>query len=180
MARNRYRSLNASDALNRREFVQTLGVASAGAALVLAGPTFGETPAVDAGAPPPPPIETNVSDFLKVPRTARSLPGPFPGKVVKVTDPKSIAKEKFDGKVIAAMVEKGITSLTGKNLKESFKLLFEKTDVVGLKVNPIGAPLINTRPEVVEAVIKWLVDSGLPKANIVIWDRFDYMLKDAG
>ena len=78
------------------------------------------------------------------------------------------------------MVAKGITTLTGKSMKASFALLIDPRDIVGIKVNPVGPPLINTRPEVVDAVIKWLVDNGIPKSNIVIWDRFDYMLKDAG
>jgi hypothetical protein len=134
--------------------------------------TFGQAPA--------PVIQTNIADFQKVPRTPRAIPGPFPGKVVKVTDPRSYANDTFDVKVISEMVEKGITTLTGKNLKESFRLLIDPRDIVGLKVNPVGPPLINTRPEVADAVIKWLVDNGIPKSNIVIWDRFDYMLKDAG
>jgi hypothetical protein len=176
MARKRYRSMRQDAGFNRREFVKTIGVASAAAAggLVLAGPTFGQAPT------PPVVVETNISDFMKVPKTARSLPGPFPGKVVKVTDKRALVDERFDAKVIGEMVEKGIASLTGKNLKESFRLLVDPRDVVGLKVNPVGPPLINTRPEVVEAVIKWLVDNGIPKSNIVIWDRFDYMLPDAG
>ena len=160
--------------LNRREFVKTLGAASAATAsgLVLAGPAFGQTP--------PAPVETNVADFTKVPRTPRSLPGPFPGRVVKVTDKRSLVDDKFDAKIIGEMFEKGLATLTGKNLKESFKLLIDPKDIVGIKVNPVGPPLIHTRPETVDAVIKWLVDNGIPKSNIVIWDRFDYMLKDAG
>jgi hypothetical protein len=78
------------------------------------------------------------------------------------------------------MVARGITTLTGKPMKESFGLLIDPRDVVGIKVNPVGPPLINTRPEVVDAVITWLVDNGIKRSNIVIWDRFDYMLKDAG
>ena len=179
----RYRSMEFGSPVNRREFVKTLGAASAATAggLVLAGPAFGQAA--------PAPVETNIADFTKVPRTPRSLPGPFPGKVVKVTDARSLVEEqadgkvvgeKFDGKVIAEMFEKGLTTLTGKNMKESFKLLIDPKDVVGIKVNPVGPPLIHTRPETVDAVIKWLVDNGLPKSNIVIWDRFDYMLTDAG
>jgi hypothetical protein len=59
-------------------------------------------------------------------------------------------------------------------------MFFEPNDVVGLKVNPVGAPLINTRLEVIDAVIAWLTDNGVARKNIIIWDRFDYMLKDAG
>ncbi len=95
-------------------------------------------------------------------------------------NPKSLVDNKPDAKVIAEMFEKGIRTLTGKDPKSSFSLLFRPDDVVGLKVNPVGPPLINTRLEVVDAVIQWLTDNGLPRKNIVIWDRFDYMLKDAG
>jgi hypothetical protein len=176
LVKKKYRSMEVAPGFSRRDFVKSIGAASAAAAggLVLAGPGFGQT------APPQAPVETNIADFLKVPKTARSLPGPFPGKVVKVTDKRSLVAEKFDGKAIGEMVEKGITTLTGKNMKESFKLLIDPKDVVGIKVNPVGPPLIHTHPEVVDAVIKWLVDNGLPKGQIVIWDRFDYMLKDAG
>lgn len=177
MSKRRYRSLPTDSRPTRRDFVKTIGAASAVTAsgLVLAGPAFGQAP-----AQPPAPPETNLADFMKVPKTSRSLPGPFPGKVVKVTDKRSLVGETFDAKVVNEMVEKGIATLTGKNLKESFKLLIDPRDVVGLKVNPVGPPLINTRPELVDAAIKWLVDNGIKKSNIVIWDRFDYMLKDAG
>jgi hypothetical protein len=88
--------------------------------------------------------------------------------------------DAFDGKVIDAMVQNGITKLTGQDLKKSFGLFFDKKDVIGIKVNPVGPPLINTRPEVVDALVKWLTDNGVPPGNIIVWDRFDYMLTDAG
>ena len=175
MSTRRYRPMDMSGRLDRRQFVKAAGAGTAAAgALAFAPLTFGQA------APAAPAITTNIADFQKVPRTPRSLPGPFPGKVVKVTDRRSFANEKFDAQVIAEMVNKGITTLTGRNATDSFRLLVDPRDVVGLKVNPVGPPLINTRPEVAEAVIRWLVDNGIPKSNIVIWDRFDYMLKDAG
>ncbi len=165
--------------MGRRDFVKTLGACSvAVGGVVLGVPAFGQS---ETGKPAPPAgPKTNIDDFMKVPRGPHALPGPFPGRVVQVKDPKSLVGEKFDAKVIADMVEKGIRELTGRSMKESFAMFIQPNDIVGLKVNPVGPPLINTRHEVVEAVIKWLVDSGLPKKNIIIWDRFDYMLKDAG
>lgn len=163
--------------VNRREFIASMGVCTAAAGgLVLGVPSFEQTqtPA------PPPKVETNIGDFMKVPKTKHSLPGPFPGKVIKVSDPRSLQEDTFDSKIVADMVMKGIQRLTGRDAKASFKLFFEKKDVVGIKVNPVGPPLINTRPEVVEALIQWLVKNGIQKKNIVIWDRFDYMLPDAG
>ena len=160
--------------MNRREFVQTLTGCAAAASLTLGVPASGQEK--DAT----PEVQTNIADFLKVPKTSHSLPGPFPGRVVKVTDLRSLVDERVDGKVVAEMVEKGIRSLTGTSMKKSFQMFFTREDVVGLKVNPVGPPLISTKPEVVEAVIRWLVDNRLPRRNIVIWDRFDLDLKDAG
>jgi hypothetical protein len=161
----------ASGPMNRRSFVKTIGGCAAGH-LVLGVPL--------ARQETPPKVETNIADFLKVPKTRFSLPGPFPGKVALVRDEKSISGERFNGQVVARMFEQGLTRLTGKSSKESFEMFFTGEDVVGVKVNPVGAPLINTRPELAEAVIDWLVRNGLPRSNIVIWDRFDYMLADAG
>jgi hypothetical protein len=132
------------------------------------------------GQEKPPEVETNIAEFLKTPRTAQSLPGPFPGRVVRVVDDAVLKDEKVDAKAAATMVEKGIRTLTGKSLKKSFAMLFSPNDVIGIKVNPVGSPLIHTKPEVVEALIAWLVANKVPRQNIVIWDRFEGMLKDAG
>jgi len=171
----RYSTMDRSFTLDRREFVKAAGACSAVASGVVLGvPAFGDE------APKPAEVETNIADFLKVPKSKHSLPGPFPGRVVKVTDPRSLVGDKVDAKVVAEMFERGLRALTGVAPKQAFGMLFTRDDVIGLKVNPVGPPLINTRPELVDAVIRWLVDNQLPKGNIVIWDRFEPMLKDAG
>ena len=184
MRERRYRSMPPDDAVGRRDFLKAGGAIGAG--LVLAGrsllaaqQTEGQQPPAKPPARPPRP-KTNIEDALKVSRTKWSLPGPFPGRVVEVHDPAAMPDGKVDAAVVKAMVERGIRGLTGKSLKKSFGLFLTKTDVVGLKVNPVGPGLISTRLELVDAVIDWLVSCGLPRRNIVIWDRFDYMLTDAG
>jgi len=175
MSKSGYVSYPDPARMNRRDFVRTVGTCSAAAGGVVLGiPIFGQE------KKPPAKVETNIGDFMKVPKVKNSLPGPFPGEVVKVRDPRSLQGDKFAAAVITGMVEKGITGLTGKDMKQSFGMFFAREDVVGLKVNPVGPPLINTRHEIVDAVIEWLAGNGLPKQNIVIWDRFDYMLADAG
>ncbi len=157
---------------------------AAGAGLIMAGRSLlaaqqqQTTPAVKPAAPAKP--KTNIEDALKVPRTKWSLPGPFPGRVIEVADEKAMPDGKPDAAVIKSMVEKGIQELTGRDLKKSFKLFFDRKDIVGLKVNPVGPGLISTRLELVDAVIDWLTSNGLPRKNIIIWDRFDYMLTAAG
>lgn len=175
MHTRRYRSMPDPMRVDRRGFVKAAGLCSAAAGgLVLGVPAVGWTQT------PPARVETNIQDFLKVPCGRHALPGPFPGRVVKVTDPRSLVDDRFDAGVIAAMVARGITALTGKSLTDSFGVFFSRDDVVGIKVNPVGSPLISTRAEVVDAVIGWLAQCGLPRRNIVIWDRFDLDLATAG
>ena len=168
-------SMDAIFEMNRREFVRTVaGCTAAAGAVMLGAPVSGQEKEAA------PEVTTNIAEFLKVPKTPHSLPGPLPGRVVKVTDPRSLVDERVDGKVVAEMVERGIRTLTGTSMKKSFRMFFTRDDVVGLKVNPVGPPLISTKPEIAEVVISWLVDNKLPVRNIVIWDRFDLDLKDAG
>jgi len=180
--RHGYRSLPPENSFDRRDFFKFGGAAGAG--LFLGNRFFGAGLPADQNAPaqktPPPRPKTNIEDALKIPKTKYSLPGLFPGKVVQVSDDKAMPGGLPEAAVIKAMVGEGIAALTGKDLKDSFNLFFKKDDVVGIKVNPVGPGLMSTRLEVVDAVIAWLVDNGLKPQNIIIWDRFDYMLKDAG
>jgi hypothetical protein len=96
-----------------------------------------------------------------------------------VTDARALVDNKFNGEVIDAMFRRGVSTLTGRDAAGAFRMLFSADDVVGIKVNPVG-PLINTQLEVVDAIVKWLAENGLPRQNIVIWDRFDGMLKEVG
>jgi len=167
MKDKRYRSMPPDDAVGRRDFLKAGGVVGAG--LVLASRSLlaaqqaqGQQPPAKPAAPPPKP-KTNIDDALKVPRTKWSLPGPFPGRVIEVHDPAAMPDGQVNAAVVKAMFEKGITELTGKSLEKSFGLFFTKTDVVGLKVNPVGPGLISTRLEVVDAVIDWLASCGLPR-----------------
>ncbi len=178
MKKKGYRSIELESKLERRDFLKIGGGSLLGGGLLLGRPPlFGqETAKVETPARP----KTNIDDALAVPRNKHSLPGLFPGKVVAVHDEKAMNENGVDGAVVAEMFEKGMRALTGKSLAKSAKLFFNKKDIVGIKVNPVGAGLISTRLEVVDAIIAWLRQGGLPTKNIIIWDRFDYMLADAG
>jgi hypothetical protein len=174
--RQPYQPMPTSTAVSRRDFVR-IGAASA----VAGGIVLGVPSMADAQQPAiPPPPETNIDDFMKVPKGKHALPGPFPGRVVEVKDPRSLVDETIDAKVVSGMFERGVRRLTGKDMAESFGLFFEPGDVIGIKVNPVGPPLINTHIELTQAVVAWLIANKVPPDHIVIWDRFDYMLKDAG
>jgi hypothetical protein len=46
-------------------------------------------------------------------------------------------------------------------------------------VNPIGGVLLTTSIEITQAVIKQLEEAGIPRKNIVIWDRREFELHEA-
>jgi hypothetical protein len=165
--------------VNRREFIRLGGAGAVGAGLLLGQPpVWAEDPNKVAAVPARP--RTNIDMVRRAPRTARSLPGPYPGRVVEVHDPKSMKDDAPVPEVVDAMFERGIRALTGKDLKASFPLFFDRSDKVGIKVNPVGPGLMSSRLEVVDAVVAWLKAGGIKPKNIIIWDRFDYMLADAG
>ena len=165
-----------SSDFGRREFLKAGGAAGAG---LLLGTPLAWAENQSERTPPERPA-TNIDEALQTARTDRSLPGPFPGRVVEIRDPESIVEDRFDGRTIASMFEKGIARLTGTDLAESFRLFFTPEDIVGIKVNPVGPGLISTRLEVVDAIVAWLRAGGIEPENIVIWDRFEGMLAEAG
>ncbi len=161
--------------VSRRQFLQ---LGAVGTGVLLGTPHLWAQQASQPSPPPRP--KTNIGDAMKAARTRYSLPGLFPGKVVHVEDAEVMADGRAVQSVVERMFSRGLNELTGLDLPNSFRLLFTKDDVVGIKVNPVGPGIISTRLEVVDAVIAWLASNGLPRQNIVIWDRFDLMLKEAG
>lgn len=90
-------------------------------------------------------------------------------------------RRDIDSKKLLSMYKKGIQTLIGKeNLKESFLSLFNKNDRVGIKINTIGGRKLSSKPEVSLSLATLLAESGLQKKNIIIWDRTNRELKEAG
>ena len=179
MTKRGYRSMVEGLETSRRSFLKLGG--AVGAAMLMGNPAAWAAKRVEKGAPKPARPRTNIDEALAVPRGPHALPGPFPGRVTEVHDAAALTG---DGKPVAdtvrAMFERGLAELAGETPAAAWRRFFTPDDVVGIKVNPVGAGLISTRLELVDAVVAWLEAGGLPRGNIVIWDRFDYMLFDAG
>ena len=169
------------DKVSRRRF---FGLSAAGLAGLALAPGLPAQEKVDEEKPkpqPPPEIKTNIDEIRRIPRTEASLPGRYPGRVVRVATGKASAGGKIDTAAVKAAIEKGMLELTGeKDLGKAFRRFVSPKDVVGLKLNPIGGPLLSTRPEVVDVVLAGLLAAGVPKSNIVLWDRRLFQLHEAG
>ena len=159
---------------SRRQFLSTTFLGG----LALAQPlAWGQDKEKPAGPKKP---ATNIADAEKTPKKPWSLPGKFPGKVVEVHNPKVTQDKHVDTSHLSDMFQVGLEALTKTSYAKAFQQFFTPKDIVGIKVNPVGAGTISTHTELVHKIIAWLTASGLPKKNIVIWDRFDYMLHEAG
>ncbi len=102
-------------------------------------------------------------------------------RVVIVQD--SAATEAFRPRLdrIRAMVNRGLTNLTGKStVSEAWRSLVTARDTVGIKV--VSSPGANsgTRPAVVRAVVEGLVAASVPPRQIIIWDKQLADLTNAG
>ncbi len=132
-------------------------------------------------APAPPEITTNIDEALKVPRTKASLPGRYPGQVVRISTGSASTEGRLDPAKVKTAVEKGLLDLSGERDVPSAWLQFvSPSDVVGIKVNPIGEKLLSTKPEVVAVIVDGLLQAGVSKKNIIIWDRRLFQLREAG
>ncbi|MDQ6706929.1 MAG: DUF362 domain-containing protein [Acidobacteriota bacterium] len=105
----------------------------------------------------------------------------FRGKVVAVESSQSIVANKYQAEAVHAMLRAGMTELTGAPDETSaWKQLFERGDVVGIKLNPVGFPHVISAPEVVRGIIANLQSAGIPAKDIVVYDRYRKQFFNAG
>ncbi len=60
------------------------------------------------------------------------------------------------------------------------RLSITPQDVVGIKITTGGGPALCTHPAIVRTIIDGLVAAGVPKTQIIIWDKFQDKMKPAG
>ncbi len=127
-----------------------------------------------------------------------AMPGRYPGRVVEVRHPQAVSpSNKINGPVVGRMVDRGMAELTGvedpRDLKASWGTFFQKGDVVGIKVNPVGrAPLKGETGrvhnavgsissfELVVKVVRSLQAIGIPSKDVIVFERYANELEQAG
>src|SRR5689334_13941982 len=71
--------------------------------------------------------------------TTLGMPGPYPGRVIAVENPGCIVSGTYQPEPVRQMVERGMKELTGAPTGQAaWRALFQKGDVVGIKVSPVG------------------------------------------
>ena len=170
-----------TDSFSRRKFFRYSAMSVAGLALA---PHLSSQEKVAEEKPKPtarPEIKTNIDEVRSIPRVANSMPGKYPGRVVKINTGTASNKRTLDVPKVKASVNRGLTELTGeKDIRAAWRQFVSPSDIVGIKVNPIGGKILSTKLEVVDVILEGLQAAGVPKANIVIWDRRHFELLEAG
>ncbi len=154
--------------MDRRTFVKAGCIGSA--SLLVAG----LDPMVRADSmPPTPPIELHgLPDYKPSPL---GMPGLFPGRVVEVRDSKAIERNRVSQPAVRTLLDRAMKELTGESSpRDAWAKFVEPKDVVGIKINPSGAPACCSSPEVIREIIAAVQSVGVPTRNIVVYDRYSY------
>ncbi|HNW56385.1 MAG TPA: DUF362 domain-containing protein [Bacteroidales bacterium] len=161
--------------LNRRKFFTIIGAGSAAIALRPSSIFAAET--VQPKAKP----STNIKDAGRIARNSMSMPGKYPGQVVLITSSKSVVDDEPVEKEAYLMIEKAVKELSGqKDIKKAWRTFVSPGEKIGLKVNPVAGKLLSTSHAVTKSVVKQLIESGIDKSDIIIWDRREMELIDTG
>lgn len=161
--------------MKRRNFFRSIALSGAG---VVLAPVIKAAPSPDSNNPKP---VTNIADAIAIPRNKNSMPGKYPGKVVKANHSLCVVDGNPSYKAAYDMLKSGMLGLTGeKDLKAAWLQFVSSEDIIGLKVNPIGGKLLSTTHALTQSVIQQLEDAGISRKNLIIWDRREVDLKESG
>src|SRR5215470_8095434 len=155
--------------MDRRTFVK---VGCMGSASVL---VQGLDPMMRAEAVPSalPPIDLRgLPDYKSSPL---GMPGLFPGRVVEAHDRNAIVRNRVSQPLVRRLLEQAMKELTGESsARDAWAKFIDPKDVVGIKINPSGAPACCSSPEIIREIIAAVQSLGVPARNIVVYDRYSY------
>ncbi|MEK7706615.1 MAG: hypothetical protein AAB380_01285, partial [Verrucomicrobiota bacterium] len=110
--------------------------------------------------------------------TARSAPR---ARVVVVQNRDAIEAFCPQPEIVQVMVDRALTSLTRKATpRDAWLSLVSTQDVVGLKVFSAPGQNSGTRPTVATTIALGLINAGVPPKHIIIWDKSEHDLREAG
>jgi len=123
----------------------------------------------------------------ELPDAPLGIPGPFPGRVVEVHDPRSVVQGAIQSERVQAMLDRGMRELTGApDAVQAWQRFFQRGERVGIKVNPVGYARradvvgdISSFP-VIMAIVNGLKLAGIPPRDVVLFERYADEFRAAG
>ena len=151
------------DKLNRRQFLNRLvsvGVGSIGGALS-AFPAYAQ---LRSGQ-----LETDTTQAVPLTPVVEAV-----GKEVWKDD-------RLDEDAVSELFDQAMMKLTGRaSAKEAWRDIVLPDDIVGIKINPLGGPELSTHSIIVDKIVEGLYGAGVLNKQVIIWDRFEKHLLNAG
>ena len=126
---------------------------------------------------------------VEVPRPSLAMPGPFPGRVVEVRHPGALDDQYVvNAEAVRTMMEAGMCRLVGGgDVDSAWKRFFQRDDIVGIKVNPVGRSRGNgavgviSSPQILRETVRCLHEyAGVPKRNIIVFERYADEFREVG
>jgi uncharacterized protein (DUF362 family) len=120
-----------------------------------------------------PPIELHgLPDYKPSPL---GMPGLYPARVIEIREANAIVRNRVSQPIVGRMLERAMMDLTGaRSARDAWAKFLQPSDVVGVKINPSGAPACCSSPEIVREIIKSVQSLGIPARNILVYDRYSY------
>lgn len=102
-------------------------------------------------------------------------------RVVVAQDPGAIQSFDPNPERVRQLVDRGVLTLTQtRAVAEAWRVFANSNDVVGIKIVARSGPLFSVRKDVVRAVVDGLRSAGVREGNIIVWDKYQSDLVEAG
>jgi hypothetical protein len=109
------------------------------------------------------------------------IPGPYPGRVIAVKHAGCISGGVYQAQPVRTMMRRGMAELTGVPAwQDAWKALFEKGDVVGIKVSPVGGARLCSDALVMSSILEGLEQAGVPHKDVIVFNRYHEEAVQAG
>lgn len=115
------------------------------------------------------------------PACSRGVKTPPKSVVVSAAAEDMLVDLRYNPEAVHRAFSGGLKELTGeRTLENVWSSLFGPDDVVGIKVNCIGAPRISSSRESIDETIRGLKSAGVKENNIIVWDHMDQAFRNTG
>ena len=101
--------------------------------------------------------------------------------VVEAIGKKVWVNDQLDEDAVSELMDQAMMKLTGRSsAKEAWRDIVLPDDIVGIKINPLAGPELSTHSIIVDKIVEGLYGAGVLRKQIIIWDRFEEHLLNAG
>ena len=101
--------------------------------------------------------------------------------VVEAIGKKVWENDQLNEDAVSELMDQAMMKLTGRtSAKEAWRDIVLPDDIVGIKINPLAGPELSTHSIIIDKIVEGLYGAGVLRKQVIIWDRFEEHLLNAG